>query len=136
MALASYVPTLSEDGWENSPEKMGDILISHFFISDYSQTQLYTGQVASLPYILQQNQSDLSGLFSDITSVLTRYLSRYLQNVVVEVNQNAQYTKGSFVAINLFVSYMGADGKTYTLTNIIQTLNSKIYNITQLNNEG
>lgn len=136
MALASFVPTLSEDGWENSPEKMGDILISHFFISDYSQTQIYTGQVASLPYLIQKNQGDLPSLFTDITSVLTRYLSRYLQNVVVEVNQNTQYSTGSFIAINLFVSYMGANGKTYTLTNIIQTLNSKILNIIKLNNDG
>ncbi len=136
MALATYVPTLSEDGWENSPEKMGDILISHFFISDYSQTQIYTGQVASLPYLVQKNQSDLSGLFTDITSVLTRYLSRYLQNVVVEVNQNSQYTTGSFIAINLFVSFMGSNGKSYTLSNIIETLNSKILNITKLNNDG
>lgn len=136
MALATFVPTLSEDGWENDPVKMGDILISHFFISDYSQTQVYTGQVASLPYIVQQNQSNLSGLFSDITSVLTRYLSRYFQNVIVEVNQNTQYSVGSSIAINLFVSYVGSDGKTYTLTNLIQTLNSKILNITNLNNNG
>ncbi len=134
--VATYVPSLSEDGWVNSPELMGDYLLSHFFVSDYSQTQIYLGTVSSLPYIVQQYQDDLSGLLPVVQSALSSYLSKYFVNVIVEVNAAPNPTGSSQVGFSIYVSYQGADGNTYYLNKIIETMNSKISGIININNNG
>lgn len=129
MTIATYVPTLSTDGWVSSPSLMGDYLLSHFFVSDYSQTELYNGQVASLPYLIALYQNNISGLLIGVQDTLSVYLSRYFNNVVVEANSVPNTTNSSSIGFSIFVGYTGTDGIQYTLTNIIETVNSKISNI-------
>lgn len=131
-----FVPSLSEDGWVNSPDLMGDYLLSHFFVADYSQTQLYNGSVTSLPFLLQKYQGDMQGLLSAIEVTLNTYLGRYFQTVTVNATQYPNPTNSGSLAVNLFVSYVGSDGATYTLSKLIQTVNSKIQSIINLNNNG
>jgi hypothetical protein len=133
---SAMVPSLSEDGWVNTPSLMGDYLISHFFVSDYSQTQLYLNQVSSFPYLIQKYQNDLPGLFTAIQTTLNTYLGRYFSSVTVEASQYPNPTNSGSIGINLFVSYVGSDGVTYNLNKIIQIVNSKIENIINLNNNG
>jgi hypothetical protein len=130
------VPSLSEDGWVNTPSLMGDYLISHFFVSDYSQTQLYLNQVSSFPYLIQKYQNDLPGLLTAIQTTLNTYLGRYFSNVVVEASQYPNPTNSGSIGINLFVGFTGSDGVSYNLSKIIQIVNSKIESIINLNNNG
>lgn len=134
MSLATYVPSLSEDGWVNSPILMGDYLISHFFLSDYSQTELYNGSVSSLPYLITQYQGNITGLLTAVQSTLQQYLSRYFSSVTIETNQVPNPTNSSQIGFSIYVSFIGADGNTYTLDNLIETLDSKISNIVKITN--
>ena len=52
----SILPSLSTDGWVFATAEKADYLISHFFVAEYSQTQLYVSHVSSFPKIIQQNQ--------------------------------------------------------------------------------
>lgn len=134
MALATYVPSLSEDGWVNSPILMGDYLLSHFFLSDFSQTELYNGSISSLPYLITQYQGNISGLLSAVQTTLQQYLSRYFSSVTIETNQVPNPTNSSQIGFSIYVSYVGADGVTYTLDNLIQTMDSKISSIIKTTN--
>ena len=130
------VPSLSEDGWVSDPALMGDYLISHFFVADKSQTALYLNQVSSFPYLIQQYQGDVPGLCNAIERTLNTYLGRYFTTTTVECTQYPNPTNSGSLGLNLFVSYVGADGVTYNLNKIIQTVNSKIQSIINLNNNG
>lgn len=136
MPLPAYLPSLSEDGWVNDPLLVGDYLLSHFFVSDFSQTQLYLNQVSSLPYIVQDAQGDTTKLISSVQSSITAYMSRYFNDVYVESALVPNPSGSSDIGFTIFVSYLGNDGNTYQLNNIIETLNSKISNIININNNG
>jgi hypothetical protein len=136
MAIAFYVPSLSEDGWLNDPAKMGDALISHFYVSDYSQTQLYLGKVASLPYIVQQNANNIQVMCTAIQNTLTTYLLRYFPVVTVEAQEHPDPTDSSNAAIDLYISYEDTKGNTYNFANLIKTLNGTIVDIINIINTG
>lgn len=80
------LPSLSQDGWVSSTKEKLDYLMSHFFLSDYSQTSIYSKYVASLSYILQANQNKMIDTKNAVTTTLTDYLSRYkFTDVIVDV---------------------------------------------------
>ncbi len=134
MPVPNFVPSLSEDGWVDSPELMGDYVLSHFFVSDYSQTHLYKNSVSSLPYLVQKYQGDINGLLSSVQSTLQIYLSRYFTGVIVEANPVPNPTNSNKIGFSIYVSYVGNDGNTYTLERLIHTNNSKILEIINTNN--
>lgn len=136
MALPQFFPSLSEDGWVDDPVLLGDYLISQFFVSDYSQTQLYLGEVRSLPQIVQSTQGDSNKLISMVQTELMTYFSRYFNNVYVESALVNNPTDSSEIGFTIFISYIDTNGNTHQLNNLINTLNSKISNIINLNNNG
>lgn len=136
MSLPMFFPSISEDGWVDDPLLAGDYLMSQFFVADYSQTQLYLDQVSSLPYIIQSTQGDTNKLISTIQTTLTKYLGRYFSDVYVESVLVPNPTGSSDIGFTIYVSYVGNDGVTYQLNNIIETLNSKISNVININNTG
>ena len=46
------LPTLTVDGFVNSVPQTCDYLLAYFFLSQYSQSNLYYGKVSSLAYII------------------------------------------------------------------------------------
>jgi hypothetical protein len=134
MAIATFVPSLDEAGWVNTPLLMGDRLLSYFFIADYSQTELYNGNVSSLPYLITEYQGNLSGLLSGVTATLQTLFSRYFNNVIIETNNVPNTTNSSLIGFSIYIAYTGTDGVTYTLSNIIEVTNSLISNIINIIN--
>lgn len=134
MADVIPVPSLSLDGWVLADAQRADYLISHFFLSLYSQTQIYPTNVASLPYLIQSNQ-DQPGLLADKTqATLYAYFSRYFGGVAVEVSCKQASDLSSKWELSIFVSFQGQDGNTYSLGREVNFLDSKILKITDINN--
>lgn len=129
------VPTLSEDGWVTSTEERADYLFSHFFASEYSQTAFYVGTVASFPYIIQNNQGNMTNTVVALKNTLEKYFGRYFKNVVVDATHKEEPEKSGRVAITLYVSFTDEDGKEFVLARMAEMLNSKIVNILAINNE-
>lgn len=131
------LPSLSQDGWVSSTKEKLDYLMSHFFLSDYSQTFLYTGYVASLSYILQANQNKMIDTKNAVINTLTDYLSRYkFTDVVVDVGIKEEELNSSRQIMSIYISVTDHENKSHTFSSVIETNDSKFSKVIQLNNEG
>lgn len=127
------VPSLSKDGWVNTPMKALDYLFSHIFLSDYSQTYIYYTRVTSIPYILFRNQLSVGDLSRDLKVSLEEYFSNYYDTVNCEVVENESDSTSKSLTIFLEVI---DDSRVYTLSKVIKYSNSKVTSIIDYNNYG
>lgn len=129
-----YFPALDIEGWVTSGTQIADYLFSHFFLSDYSQTQLYLGEVASLAWILQTHQNSIQDIVSTTEQTLKSYFERYFNNVVAEVSHSVDQNNPSKLQLTVYVSFEDTEGKRHTLGNLLDVIDSKIAKVKSINN--
>lgn len=134
MNTPSVIPALSQDGWVTSTAQKADYMISHFFLSEYSQSLLYTGNVASFQWIIQDNQGDMLKTNTVLRETLRVYFSRYFSEVVVESSYAEIPENSGRVRINLYVSFKDHEGKEFVLSRLVDILDTKIERVLKLNN--
>lgn len=130
------VPTLSSTGWVNQPAEAADKLLSYFFLSDASQSQLYRGNVTALPSIIQRYGNDRNLIVRETERQLGDMLSRYFDSadVTADVDNPVAGDEGRMnlrIIVNLKL-----DGQTYSLGRLITSLNSTILKIAEINNDA
>ena len=130
------LPSLSLDGWVGSTAEKSDYLLSHFFLSEKSQTALYPGKVSSLPAIIQEYKNDMIGVTNAVRETLLVYFSRYFYDVVSECEYQEEPEDSSRVSLKIFVSFMDNNGQVYNLGRLATIMNSKIEKIANYNNHG
>lgn len=136
MSSKVVIPSLSEDHWASGSIKVADILLSHFFLSDYSQTYLYPGMVSSLPWILQETQNDMARTLTLAQSTLSNYFNKHFNNVVVEVSEVENKTNPSKAQISLYIQFTDNDKKEYVIGKLLEIADTKITKIINQNNYG
>jgi len=129
------VPTLSPNGWVNTPEGKTDILMSHFFVSEESQSYLYAGNITSLPAIINKYCNDIDKCCSAIAGSLEEYLARYFDMATAEVTSDVRTVTGTSVSISVYCSIVD-QGMQYSVGHLINVTDSKINKIIKLNNTG
>jgi hypothetical protein len=130
------VPVLSLDGWTVSTPHKADALISHFFLSNKSQTFFYGLNVASLPWILQKYEMNLDKIVEETQRTLSVYFQRYFSSVTVQCGVTESKTIAGQFSLDIFLSFLDESGTEFVLSRVIDVLNSKIENIITLNNTG
>ena len=130
------LPALSEDGWVNTPVKQADYLFSHFFLSDYSQTYIYTDKVSSLSWLLQQYGNEPPEMARNLKATLEQYFGRYFDNVVVESTSSQVDNNPNEQNLSIYVTFQSKDGVTYNLGRMVNVENTKIKNVVTLSNYG
>lgn len=130
----TYFPALDQQGWVTSESSIADLIFSHFFVSDYSQTQLYLGQVSSLPWILQANQDNINTAVREAESTLKSYFQRYFNNVVVEVSQSSDPANFTEIQMSFYVSFTDKNGKPVVLGRVLDILDNKISKVKKASN--
>ena len=125
------LPSLSIDGWVNTPLRTADYLFSHLFLSDYSQSYLYYSKVKSIPWLIFKNQEAIPDLITDVKNMLDTYFGQYYDTVNSEVSANQP--EGTSVTLNIFLELID-DNTTYTLNKVIEFSDSKIKEILDVNN--
>lgn len=128
------LPSLSEHGWITNSIELADKIFSYFFVSEFSQTYLFNNKIASLPYILQQNQDDLQKMASDVKYWLNQSFSNYFQNVEVSADVNPNDNNPNKYQLTLYVQFTDKEGKTYSLGRLIEISDLTIRNIIVQNN--
>lgn len=131
-----WFPSMSESGWVTSSEIMADSMFSHFFATDYSQSNIYLGNITSFAWIVQNNLNDMTGLISAVRSALATYFSRYFQNVIVEVQDKTDLTDTAKVGISIYIAFTDNQGKSYNLARLVRDIGSKTSSIVKINNYG
>lgn len=130
------VPTLTLAGWKKEIREKADALISYFFYSDASQSNIYLGNVTSLPKIIEQYGNDEVRIRSEMESQLNRYLSRYFE--YVDVNTDVKIpedNKDNRMEI-LTSIIVGENGVKYDLSRLLRTKSGTIIEIIDRNNTG
>lgn len=131
-----FMPALSEDGWVKDPLIKADYIFSHFFASNFSQSQLYTGEVSSMAWVIHQTQGDVIKTITLLTETLVSYFGRYFPNPTVDVKEaipagttadNIKATLSVYVGINIA-------GKEVSLSKVMELTNSNTFKIINVNN--
>lgn len=134
--MSIKVPTLSSSGWVGELAEKADKLLSYFFVSEASQTNLYAGRITSLPNLLKNNAHDDFDLRTAVQSALVTYLERHFDavEVVVTTKENTlNGEKGLDLELDILVVQ---DGAQHSLGRLVSTLNSSIMKIMSINNTG
>lgn len=134
MTTKRIMPSLSTDGWVSDPVQVADYLMSHFFLSEFSQTALFPKQVSSLPYIVYENQGSPTRTAEKVKTTLTTYFSRYFDNVVVQTSYRDDSEDPSKSIIDCFIEYVDSDGKTHSFSKSAELVNGKFNKIVYINN--
>lgn len=134
MAEQALFPSLSEDGWVTSPEKTADYLLSHFIVADASQSYLFSGNVSSLPKILQETQGDIRQTCNEVRQSLNEYFLRYFNNVVTEVNEIPNLLNPAKQQIGIYLKYTDSNGVEHVLGKQLRMANSIVESVININN--
>ena len=134
MTANVYVPTLSTDEWVNNSMKTADYLLSWFFLSEYSQTYLYIGEISSLPYILHTTQGDMVQAATLTRETLKKYFSRHFNNVVVEVSEVPNDADPSAGQLKIYLKFTDKEDKEFVLGKMLEISNMTIKRIIDINN--
>lgn len=134
MADPILFPALSEDGWIDNTSKTADLMMSHFFTSNFSQSYIHAGEVTSFPYILATNDGNVNAICSATRTQLTSYFGHYFSNVVVEVVDATTDAEPSKAAISITIEFTDATGRAFSVGKIIQMSDSKFTLIANINN--
>lgn len=113
------IHNLSTSGAITNNKSLAIRLLKNFMVSDYSQSNLYMGNVSSLRYLISQfdTVSELE-LRDSITSQLTSMYGRYFDDVDVEVFTEESIKDKSLVNIKIDIRVI-QDGKTIYVNEII-----------------
>jgi hypothetical protein len=129
------VPSLSTLGWIYDVNTKIDMLLAHFYLSDYNQTQLYIGNVSSITRIMQETGGELNKVISSIQETLSQYLSRYYDSANVEVRSKTDPAIDPRSRLDLEVIINITDKqKEYGYGRMLKMVDSKMQAIEKLNN--
>jgi hypothetical protein len=128
------VPTLTAKGWATDMETKADMLLSYYFTSQYSQSNLYRGGISSLQYQLQQWGNNPMSLQNYLQTAISTYLSKYFDsaNVLITiVDPTSQQDQRMTVQVDARVTQ---NGVTASLGRLVYFLNATIVSIMNMNN--
>jgi len=132
--MAVQVPSLSASGWVGNISEKLDKLISYFFLSDFSQSHLYQGQISSLPNLIKECADNRSLLRSETKRVVMNFITPYFDTIQVDVTISA-VDETNPDNINLRVdATVTQDATIYSVGKEIQVVNSKVVAIFDANN--
>lgn len=134
MTARYLYPTLGPDGWVRASVKTADYIMSHFFLSEYSQTSEFKGQVSSFPWIMSKNQQDLEGIRRGVKEALAREFGYQFTNVTVEVTDTPVEDSINLYALIIFLEFTDSTGKVHNLSRLIRHNFDKVTEIIDINN--
>src|SRR5574343_1210399 len=128
------LPTVSESGWVRDPVSIFDRLLSYMIVSDYSQTNLYRGNITSIPKILQQHQGNITDMTIALGDNIGRYLGRYYKTASAEALDITEDINDSKVTLSLYVKVTDYYNQSHVLSRMIEKQNGIVKKIININN--
>jgi hypothetical protein len=130
--MAAKIPTLSPKGFVEAVSDKADHAMLNFYVSQYSQTNLFRDSNKPLAYIVQQNGTSAIAMRDALVLELTTYLNRIFDFATVDVSSDEE---GSSIKLRLDVIIRDSS-KEYSFGHEIMTSNSKIVDIVDISNSG
>jgi len=104
-------------------------IYDYFLLSDYSQTNIYRGNITSLKYILINKPND--DLLEEIKNQLTTMCIRYFESPLFKQTLNELYVEPEFIKEDNNLLYLDI-----TITAIVDEKTYRINNSTNLHKDG
>ena len=123
--MKNNVYTLNTVGVVEHPKLKLNRLIEYFIIADFSQTYLYSGEIASLKYIMNNH---IDNIKDECRTALTIMLERYFDAVSIEVTlEDTDASNKKALVMSVTVT---EDGKTHILDKEVYIVNDMLrYNL-------
>ena len=77
--MPDTLPVLGSEGWLQDPNRIMTRLFTDMFLTDFSQSNIYYGQVMSLQYYLTTIGADPLQLTTAVEDAMSRYYSRFFK---------------------------------------------------------
>lgn len=133
MSSLAFYPSLDENGWISSSNRVSDKILSDFFLSDFSQTYLYLGEVSSLPYIVESEMKNITLMCSKIQNQLTEYFSKYFKNILCECTEIENKKATSSAIISIYLNFTDSEENKFNIGKIFEVRDSDIVKVMDLN---
>jgi hypothetical protein len=129
------IPTVSAQGWVTDIDQKGDRILSYFIITDYSQSNRWQGEIASLPQLVKGFDNSTAYLEEQITQKLDNLMRRnFGSDVSVRVRvTNVDESNPTHLSIRMGCDITYAN-VVYSLGKQVEFLNGKLQVITKLTN--
>ena len=130
--MANKIPTLSTVGLVGDAAIKADRCLAYFFSSDGLQSNFYRGGVKSLSEILQASGQNQTTQKDQIRTALESLFGNFFDRVSVTVTivENTDLATTD-IQTDIIVDQ---DGQRFSVGRLVQTIDSKIQNIFNLNN--
>lgn len=127
--MISAIPTLTVDGFVTNKHIQMFKLFEYFLASDYSQSNIYYGEIASLKYILATNP--IGELQRSIENALSKLYQAYFDKATINTwveEEGARY--------HIYIDILAEDNnKTYSLAKEVKASKGNIENYEKLLDE-
>lgn len=133
--MGNILPTLSSSGWVDEIAEKADRVMAYFFVSEYSQSNIFRGNITSLPHLIQKFGNEPEVLKSEISRKVQDLLGRYFDEVSVDAEITNEDQPHSRMDLQITVR-LRDNGVSYSLARVIKTLNGKVEEFIRVNNEG
>lgn len=131
-----HYPSLDTVGWIDTPIKAIDAMVSHFFLSDYSQTACFPGGVSSFAWIVENNQGNVQSTISALQIRLHNYLSKQFPEVTCEIGEIKNETSINKKLLSLYLTVTDQSGETFNMSRVIDYTELTMVKIIDTVNRG
>lgn len=129
-------PGLDTDGWIITPTAVADRLLGDFFLSDYSQTENFTGRVSSFAWVVKTYEHD-SNLLSEMTQdQLSQYFDKYFWEPEVVVNWENEEGSINKQILKIYATFQDRHGDVHNLARLARGDGTRIREIIAISNDG
>lgn len=127
--MKSSIPSLTLDGWIENKTLQMTKLWEYFLASEYSQSNIFFGDISSLKYILATSDPKYN-LITNLESTLSKLYQRYFDKAIVDVGIDANTELNKY---KVYITVTCNDGgKDYKLARELVYSNGKIEKFEEL----
>lgn len=135
--MAAVAPSMSDRGFIKGPAEKADQLLAWFFVSDAQQTYLYQGSVRNVQDLMQRFGNNIPAITQEMQAALEKLFQAYFDTAIVQVTNNDDPAVNPTGQITLRISAeVTQDGVSYSVNELIQSVNSKFIRVTNYVNTG
>ena len=124
--MAVTLPVLGGEGYLTDPDLIMSKVYQEMFLTDYSQSNIFQGDVFSVQYVLSQHGDNVTAIIGSMEKGIKNLFSKYFTGVTVRFQSIPPNTAGqdeSSLVFGLEISG-DLDGKSYSLSKSLMADNS------------
>jgi len=110
--MAIVLPCLSGDSWCTDIRRQISNLFAYALTSNYSQSNIYNGNITSIPYLIAKYQNNQLDMADEMQVALTKYYNRYFPNTNIQVDYDTPVNDSYKLYISVTIT---VNGIVYTL---------------------